>query len=644
MINPALTPFRVPLSDSGLPPGWGPWQRPEGWSFEPGAGPGGSPALKLARTDPAAYTLARLPFRLPPETRCRLAAAIRIDETTSGRIAALGGIEFFDAQNRYLGAGNLGGVCVAGEWVTQETEFTVPRFTDECRLQFYARPGAAGTIRFAAPEIGPASFRWTAYPLTPVRDELPAGGGPVTFGFFSQGRLEGRPPGGFRCRLEADGGRAQDVPVSDEGRFAADLGRLAPGPVSLRFTLLACDGSVIGTKAMALKAVDRGTAGARKASGCTMDAAGRLAVRGRPFFPLGLYMGYVQRDELKDIQGSPFNTLIPYGSCSMTLDGSAKTGVEGAREVLDACEAHGIKVIFSLAGAYDEPGAPVNEGLGVKTGAEVARTAVREFKDHPAVIAWYLNDEQPLECLPRLLERRRQLREMDPLHPVYAVMCQIPEFPFYSEITDVYGIDPYPIVDPAMNHIRLSQYAHEMAGRAVGTAAGVPLWTVVQAHNIGAYDQQAKKDPAFYRANYRDPSADEILALALLAVIRGARGLIFYSYFDLATPAFDAGSRERRWASAKRAAGAVKAVESMVMADGPSPELDLQVLEGAVEAKAFRDGAGKMCVLLAGIGPGPCRATFKAPADMKAMFGKIEPAGEGAYCFKGSDVAADVLW
>jgi hypothetical protein len=50
-----------------------------------------------------------------------------------------------------------------------------------------------------------------------------------------------------------------------------------------------------------------------------------------------------------------------------------------------------------------------------------------------------------------------------------------------------------------------------------------------------------------------------------------------------------------------------------------------------------------MCVLLAGIGPGPCRATFKAPADMKAMFGKIEALGEGVYVFGGHDVVADVL-
>jgi hypothetical protein len=71
--------------------------------------------------------------------------------------------------------------------------------------------------------------------------------------------------------------------------------------------------------------------------------------------------------------------------------------------------------------------------------------------------------------------------------------------------------------------------------------------------------------------------------------------------------------------------------------------VDLQVQEGAVEARAFRDDAGRLCVLVAAIGPGPCRATFKAPAKMKPMFGRIESVGEGVYCFKGQDVAADVL-
>lgn len=639
----------IPFSNVGLPFGAKAWDLPAGWEFENGTGPSGGSALRLTRTDPQEYVNARLPFRLPPETRCRFEASIRVEEATEGRITAMGAVEFFDAQNRYLGGGHLGGVNVMGEWVKVEAEFTVTRDTDECRLMFYIKPGAAGTVRFANPVIGPAPFRWTAYPLTPVRDELPAEGGPVTFAYFSQGLLMGQLEQGRRCRveLEREGGgsvASGESLIDEEGRFTLTFGRLAPGTTRLRYTLLGSDGAELGTKSTLVTVVDEEVVRGRIQTGCVVDRQGRMMVRGQKYFPLALYMGYVQLDELKDIQDSAFNCLIPYGSCGMTLTGSSKKDVEGAREVLDACEAHNIKVVFSFSGAYDEPGADPCEGLGVKTGPEVSRTAVKAFKDHPAILAWYLNDEQPIENLPRLLERRRLVRELDPLHPIYAVMCQIPEFPFYSELVDIYGIDPYPIVDPAMNHIRLSQYAHQMAERAVRSADGIPLWTVIQAHNIGAYDQKACKDPEYYRENFRDPTFEEMLALTLVALIHGAKGLIFFSYPDLAHPDFDAGAREQRWTNTKRVAQAVKDVEGYLMSDADSPAVELDVQEGAVEARSFQNDDGRWCVILAGIGPGPCRATFKAPAPkMTSMFGRTRLEGQGVYCFKGTDVVADIL-
>ena len=70
----SCSPFEtiaVPFSNEGLPSGWGPWDLPHGWQFEAGAGPGGGAALRLTRTDPREYVNARLPFHLPPETRCR---------------------------------------------------------------------------------------------------------------------------------------------------------------------------------------------------------------------------------------------------------------------------------------------------------------------------------------------------------------------------------------------------------------------------------------------------------------------------------------------------------------------------------------------------------------------------------------------
>jgi len=562
-----------------------------------------------------------------------------------GYIAAHTNIEFFDADDRYLGSSSLTPVTETDTWVEGEAEFTVPEFTAECRLMFYLNAGVTGAARFAAPTIGPASFYWTAYPLTPVRDELPASGGKVPFGFFSLGQPEAPVVGDWSCRVELE---AQGTVLFTteaairNGRFAVTVDPLPAGPATLTLTLLDGQGNRYDARTMAVQVVDEAKRGI---PACVIDKHGRALRNGRPYLPLGLYMGMVERDEIAEIAESPFNCLMPYGSMFLKFQESALEGVAGIREVLDACHARDISIIFSMAGLYGDSQRTPGEFLGEATADGAAAVAVRAFRDHPAVLAWYVNDEQPVECIPRLVARRQLVRSLDPGHPIYAVMCQAPELPLYTPIVDVYGIDPYPIVHPTCNHIRASRYTHDMAEKAVLTDDGMALWTVVQAHNIGAYDHKAMQDPAFYREEYRDPSFDEILALALLAVLRGAKGLLFYSYPDLAHPTFDAGSRGRRWDNLRRAGQAVRDIESYLLADAEAPTLALHVIEGEVEARAFRDDQGRDCVVVVGIGPGASKAEITLPAGMGMVskFARTVALGNGRYRFEGVDVCSDVL-
>lgn len=630
----------IALADHALPPGWGPWNLPAGWRYLPDGGPDGAPALGLTRVNAAEYLNARLPFPLAPESRCRLSSLLYLEEGSDAGASANAGIEFFDAEGRFLGGGYLPPVKTAGAWVNGETEFTVPQYTAECRLMFYLGAGKAGAARFAAPVLSPAAFRWTTYLLTPVRDELPAGGGAITFGCFILGQPEPAPEGGWRCRVEVHAAGqtvTAEAPVQD-GRFSVHLDPLPAGPATLRVQLRDAGGRAFGERDLRVTLVDE------PAAACTLDARGRLQIDGQPFMPIALYMGEVQRNELDEIAASPFNCVLPYSSPALKFAGSPLAGVDAVREVFDACHAHGLRVIFSLSNTYDDWHYPFTEALGAHGGLGVMTAAVQAFAGHPSLIAWYLNDEQPIERIPMLQERRRLIRGMDPNHPIYAVMCQVPELPFYTELCDVYGIDPYPIVDPACNHIRSSRYTHDMAEQAAATADGIALWTVVQAHNVGNYDPQANADPEFARANYRDPSFDEMLALALLAAIRGAKGFLFYSYFDLPNPAFEPGGRARRWDNLCRVGQALREVEPFLMADAGDQQFTLRVLEGQVEARAFRNPAGQECLLLVAIGPGPCRAEVEMSGGKAyiSQFGRTAVQGNG-YLFTGTDACADVL-
>jgi len=80
------------------------------------------------------------------------------------------------------------------------------------------------------------------------------------------------------------------------------------------------------------------------------------------------------------------------------------------------------------------------------------------------------------------------------------------------------------------------------------------------------------------------------------------------------------------------------------MADAGDQQFTLRVLEGEVEARAFRNPAGRECLLLVAIGPGPCRAEveFSGGNTYDSQFGHTAAHGNG-YLLTGTDVCADVL-
>ena len=102
-----MSEIPIPLDDPALPAGWGPWDLPANCCLETDGGPDNRAALKLSRTDPAEYLNAHLTFPLPEDARYLLSADIRIEKPTEVATKAAAGIEFFDAEKRFLGGGYL---------------------------------------------------------------------------------------------------------------------------------------------------------------------------------------------------------------------------------------------------------------------------------------------------------------------------------------------------------------------------------------------------------------------------------------------------------------------------------------------------------------------------------------------------------
>jgi hypothetical protein len=145
----------------------------------------------------------------------------------------------------------------------------------------------------------------------------------------------------------------------------------------------------------------------------------------------------------------------------------------------------------------------------------LARNNVRSFKNHPAVFAYYLNDEGFGADMWPLFERSwRMTREEDPWHPQFSVQFNYHGSPAYSRGTDIYGTDPYSLMADIPAAVKSWKAAKE------GSSPGQPIWAVVQTFGSG-YEMS---NPS----NTREPTYEEMRCGAYCSLIEGATGIIYY--------------------------------------------------------------------------------------------------------------------
>ncbi|MDO5566528.1 MAG: hypothetical protein Q4G59_07710, partial [Planctomycetia bacterium] len=236
-----------------------------------------------------------------------------------------------------------------------------------------------------------------------------------------------------------------------------------------------------------------------------IDEHRRLILDGKPFFPLGLYCGKMSPEHLEIYAKSSYNCIMPYAPIS--------------REDLDRLQAKNVKVIYSVKDLY-------KGARKLETEAEAdakVRETVNALKDHPAIMAWYVNDEYPLSRITELTNRRDLMEELDPGRPTWAVLYQVHELRGYLATCDVVGTDPYPV---ATKPISLAWEWSVLTNNAVFNAKAV--WQVPQIFDWGLY-RKTKAAKSVERA----PTYEEMRAMYWMNIAGGANGLISYCWHAL---------------------------------------------------------------------------------------------------------------
>lgn len=488
----------------------GVWSLPKQFSRSEEQPRSGARCLKLENSDAKKYLLAGAHPQLIPGRSYEFEAWLRTKDVKGGdNGGATICIEWSGADGKYLGGSYPHGLHgTHAEWTrvfecTGRIPTNAARFTVSC----YMRRGATGTAWWD--DVAIREYRPPVVEMLTTdhyRDQADGGRVTVRAGLaLAENQLEASAVRAELAVLAADGQcAATGKQISLAGDAAAlefDAAPLAPGAYTLRCTVRDAAGTEMGHADLPFKRV--AVFPPRKAF---IDEHRRLILDGQPFFPLGTYWSGAKPEELAIYAKSPFNCIMPY----------ADIGRAGA----DLAWSNGIRVIYSVKDLYPCLRKNLKDAAAAR---QTIAQRVASLKDHPGIIAWYINDELPLTMRDELAAHRQWLEELDPGRPTWAVLYQVGQLRGYVPTCDVLGTDPYPIgrKPPVMAR----DWTRATREASLGAHA---VWMVPQIFDWNSYHKSGDKV-----VPQHPPTLAEMRAMAWSCLAEGANGLIFYSWFDL---------------------------------------------------------------------------------------------------------------
>ena len=386
---------------------------------------------------------------------------------------------------------------------------------------------------------------------------------------------------GLRLVLEGSNGELFAGPVEAGRRTAVpvELAGLPMGQSEITARLERGGQAVAGARCTMLRAAPREHV-------VVVDHRGRgLIVDGLPFVPRSFYCswGDVPVDE-EAVTG--FNMVAPYLTGEIA---ERRRMRDDLRKLLDRCAQVGLYVHLDIRSAAtmknsDEKWAWVQE-------------EVEAFRDHPALLCWYLADEPelgsatPEECA----EAYRRIKAWDPYHPITMVFCQSAAAARYAEGMDVVMTDPYPIPNGPVTSVR--DFCRQIRG---DIADAQPLWVVPQAFGGG-------------EGWRREPSRQEERVMTYLALIHGAKGLQPF----IRRPPIGNPTSPDLWSECRRLALEIGQLTPALASGEEAPEVRCSA--GEVDVAAFQE-RGAVTVLAANVEnrPVPIELTLAAALDGQA--------------------------
>jgi len=566
----------------------------------------GRHSLRIDNRDPEVYRLATADIPCKPGRRYAFSAWIKTEGVKGDETGATICLEWSDADGNWMGGSYPAGFKGTHDWqYLTWVSGPLPEGAASCHIVAYLRKGMVGRAWFDDIEVREArepylqhtvltrpSYRGLVFAddrdrtarmrvfLAPDEDLQ-----------LKDMRLETtvRPTGQEKSLVR----RVIAAPKQKQLDVSLGLPPLSEGDYRIRVALLNPEGEQVAAREHLLRVAPGSITRLRS----YIDGHGRLIRNGKPFFPLGLYAGGGPKSEgpFKDadiIADSPFNCIMNYGVNYGSL--------EQIRAYLDYLHEKGLYIIYSLKDMYAHSHYELLSVGPFKGEEAVVKGIVKEFRDHPAILAWYLNDELPLEFLPQLEQHQQWVSELDPNHPTWVVLYQVDDLEHYLDTTDVMGVDPYPVARAPIDQV--AKWT-DRAREAVGPNRGV--WVVPQIFPWRNYHKEEKE-------RGRAPTYVEKCNMAWQAIIHGANGLVFYSFYDLKR----GGDFDNEWEQVKRMATQIKRLSPVILSVEKAP--DVSSGNEAIHCLAKSYG-GKLYVFAVNVSNRPQLGKFTVGAKLASV-------------------------
>jgi len=630
--NLAVNPFREDLL-------------PKNYSIEQHAGRNGQPGL-VVRDGKAWYAL---PLEgVKPYQKYRYGVWVKTKDLTPGVRGATVFVTFLDEKGNFSEADApiFNGYIGTRDWTYIEQEVTAPAKFERVTLNLYIGLGQGEAV-FSEPFFRMTSPTWVTKMIYPaMRFGLEAGHQEYEFNSYTQNMPEDveRKVQVVIADHEGKSVFETEVPVENyRYGFQADL---AEGRYVAKLTLLPENlHSDLKMKVVAPHQEPR----------VTVDGKGRFLVNGKLFLPIGIFTNmehlratkWNEKEEpvawddkwreedtkLLIEESSPYNVILAYDSFWWQLEKPDLQGFEATQHMLDLAQKHNKMLILSVKDFHPDR-ITKHRKENLEGPLNITRAGVERFRNHPALLAWYVNDECEIGAYEA--EQVELIGELDSNHPTLQVQYR-PNLQFSAlPGGDLIGLDVYPLNGAHSTQEEVCK-VFQSANDGFRSRKGLAISAVPQIFSWYVYTHR--------RANHL-PSVGQMRAVTLMMAAYGAKSFIFFAHTSLVhTPQHFDVTFEKVWNEGCEVANTVKELEPYILGEAEYTTPPLTVNSGEPVVRVMTADSGKQAVVITTVGQGTTDVVIQLDTarQFRSKYGKTKSLGDGKYQFTCEWLDCDVL-